>query len=138
MASNYIFITLLGTLWIVSFAYPAKRLKKKSQKRLLWLVRLSFTWWVIGMSYHLLGFLIPTMLVPKVVDTLLDFTLALPCRLGIGFENFRVSALELPRFDLAWAMIWGLPFAFICSALLAALQTNLKKQVPLLHRSFRG
>jgi hypothetical protein len=136
MLSNYLFILLLAGLWLLSFVMPTRKLRK-SRKRLLWLVRLSFSWWVIGMSYHLLGFLIPNMIVPRILDDVLKVTLALPCRLGIGFEQFRTTALSLPRFDLAWAMIWGLPLAFLCSILLAALQKQIKTRVPSLHRSFR-
>ena len=137
MISNYIFVALLASFWILSFFHPTKRLKK-NRKRLLWLTRLAFLWWLLGMSYYLLGFLIPSMLVPKAINSLLSVTLALPCRLGIGFEHFRANALSLPRFDMAWAMIWGLPFSLVCSGLVAALQTFLKTRAPLLHRSFRG
>ena len=137
MLSNFIFVLLLAVLWAVSFLVPTKKLRK-NRKRLVWLVRLSFVWWVIGMSYHLLGFLLPGVLLPKAISGVLSITVALPCRLGIGFEHFRINALSMPRFDLAWAMIWGLPFSFLCSSVLAALQANLKGRVPSLHRSFRG
>ncbi len=129
MFSNYLFVALLLVLWPVSFLTPAHKLRK-GQKRLLWLVRLAFMWWVVGMGFYFLGFLLPNILMPKFLSTILGYTLALPCRLGISLENLRVSTFSLDRFDLAWAMIWGLPFAVLCAAVVAAAQTNLRRLAP--------
>lgn len=129
MFSNYLFIALLLVLWPLAFLTPEKRLRK-GQKRLLWLGRLAFVWWVIGMGFYFLGFLLPNFLMPKFLSTILNYTLALPCRMGISLENLRVAAFGLERFDLAWAMIWGLPFSLLCAAVVAAAQANLKKLAP--------
>lgn len=128
MFSNYLFIFMLIVMWGLAFLVPTAKLKKKNAKRLVTLVRISTLWWVIGMTYHLLGFLLPNFLVPSVIDKMLSFTIALPCRLGIGLETLRTNALSLPRFDIAWAMLWGLPFSFLCSSLILAMQVAVKKQ----------
>ena len=128
MFSNYFFIFMLVVMWCLAFMLPTAKLKKKNAKRLVTLVKISTLWWVIGMTYHLLGFLLPNFLVPSAIDRLISFTIALPCRLGIGVETVRSNALNLPRFDLAWAMMWGLPFSFFCSSLMLAAQVAVKKQ----------
>lgn len=136
MFSNYLFVFVLAAMWGIAFVFPTKKLKKNG-KRLHQMVKMSVVWWVLGMTYYLLGFLIPSILVPRFIDQLLSFTVALPCRLGVGVETVRTSALGL-RFDLAWAMLWGLPFAFLCSALSIAVQVATKRQVTSQRRSFRG
>lgn len=128
MFSNYFFIFMLVAMWGLAFLVPTAKLKKKNVKRLMTLVRISTLWWIIGMTYHLLGFLLPTFLVPSAIDRLLSVTIALPCRLGIGVETVRSNSLNLPRFDLAWAMLWGLPFSFLCTSLMLAVQVAVKKQ----------
>ncbi|HSL93652.1 MAG TPA: hypothetical protein VK905_03530 [Bacillota bacterium] len=136
MFSNYLFVALLLLLWPVAFLLPDKKVRK-GQRRLLWLVRLAFMWWVVGMGFYFLGFLLPNFLMPKFLSTILNYTLALPCRLGIGLENLRVSTFGLSRFDLAWAMIWGLPFSFLGAAVVAAAQANLRRLAPLPPQSSR-
>lgn len=137
MFSNYVFIFVLIAVWAVAFALPVSRVKN-NRRRLLQIIRISAIWWVLGMTYHLLGFLLPNFLVPGIIDKLLSFTVALPCRLGIGVENMLVNILNLGRFDLAWAMVWGFPFAFLCSAICLAIQYSAKKPTPSLRRSYRG
>jgi len=127
MFSNYFFILMLAVMWGLAFALPTAKLKKKNLKRLMILVKISTVWWIAGMTYHLLGFLLPTFLVPSIVDKLFSYTIALPCRLGIGVETVRSNALNLTRFDLAWAMLWGLPFSFLCASLIMAVETAVKK-----------
>lgn len=132
MFSNYLFVVLLTALWLTAFVYPFKKKPRKNVKRLLTLVRTAFAWWVFGMAYRLLGFLVPNTILPDALDSILSYTVALPCRLGEGVETARVAALG-GRFDLALAMVWGLPFAFISAGLVLAMQTALVKQ----HKSHR-
>ncbi len=129
MLSNYLFIALLLLLWPLAFFYPENRLRKR-HKRLLWLGRLAFVWWVAGMGFYFLGFLLPNFLVPRFLGTILNYTLSLPCRVGIRLEELRVAVFGLGRFDLAWAMIWGLPFALLFASLVAAAQHGLRKPAP--------
>lgn len=136
MPSNYMFILLMIILWPIAFLLPADRFRRRG-KRLLWVLRMAFLWWVLGMGFYLLGFLLPNILMPKPLSTLLSYTLALPCRLGVEVERYRVSLLDLARFDLAWAMIWGLPFAVLGAMLIAAMQANIRRLAPLLRLPFR-
>ncbi|MBT9151901.1 MAG: hypothetical protein DDT36_01326 [Firmicutes bacterium] len=111
---NYVFVILLAAMWWIVFLLPVPK-KKKNKARLLFVVRSAGIWWVLGMSYNFLGFLMPNRSLLGVFDKILLYTIALPCRLGIGLENARVNAFALARFDLALAMILGLPWALIGS-----------------------
>lgn len=137
MSGNYIFVLVLAGMWSLAFLYPTAKLKKNG-KRLHMLLKISSVWWILGMTYYLLGFLLPNFLVPRALDTLLSLTVSLPIRLGVGVETVRSSALGLSRFDLAWAMLWSLPFSFVCSALMLALQAAFKRHSAIRRPSVRA
>jgi len=118
-------------MWATVFLLPLRK-KKKGKARFLQVVRTAGMWWVLGMAYHLVGFLIPDRSLLGVFDQFLSYTVSLPTRLGIGLENARVSAFASTRFDLALAMVLGLPFAFILALLLLVAISAQKK-----HRSSR-
>lgn len=114
-------------MWLAAFVHPVKKKPKKNLQRLLALIKTAFVWWVFGMAYRFLSFLVPNTMLPDALDSILSYTAALPCRLGEGVESVRVAALG-GRFDLALAMIWGLPFAFLCAGLVLTIHTALTQQ----------
>lgn len=117
-------------MWSIVFLLPVRK-KKKSKGRLLQVVRVAAVWWVLGMAYHLVGFLMPDRSLLGLFDQFLSYTISLPTRLGIGLENARVSAFASTRFDLALAMILGLPFAFVLAlGLLVVISAHKKRRAP--------
>jgi len=123
---DYIFIALLvATWWAVFFLATPK--KRKNRARLFLALRAAGCWWVIGMAYNFLGFLVPDRSLLGIFDKILTYTIALPCRLGISMENARVGAFGAARFDLALAMIMGLPFALLLTLALLAAVSAAKK-----------
>lgn len=118
-------------MWAIVFLLPLSK-KKKSKARFLQVVRTAAVWWVLGMAYHLVGFLMPDRSLLGIFDKFLSYTISLPTRLGIGLENARVSTFASTRFDLALAMVLGLPFAFVLALVLLVAISARKK-----HRSSR-
>jgi len=119
---DYIFIALLAATWWVVFLFPAPK-KSKNRARLLLALRIAGCWWVTGMAYNFLSFLVPNLPLLGLFDQVFNYTLALPVRLAISAENFRVAAFASARFDLALAMILAMPFAFLLTlGLLAAVK----------------
>jgi len=128
MISNYIFIALLAIMWLLAFVYPLKKKPRRNVLRLLTLLRYAFMWWVLGMSYRLLGFLVPDFILPNSLDWLMSFTVALTCRLGEGTEHVRAAALG-GQFDLALAMVFALGWSLLGSSLILASQAVLKRRL---------
>ncbi|MBT9156418.1 MAG: hypothetical protein DDT37_01403 [Firmicutes bacterium] len=128
MITNYLFVALLTAMWLAAFVYPFKRKPRRNVLRLLTFLRYASLWWVLGMSYRFLGFLVPDFILPNTVDWLLSYTIALPSRLGEGVEHVRTSALGT-QFDLALAMIFALGWSFLGSSLILALKGSLKKRL---------
>jgi len=129
---NYLLLLLLAAMWAIVFLLPLRK-KKRGKSRFLQVVRTAAIWWVLGMAYHLVGFLMPDRSLLGIFDKFLSYTLSLPTRLGIGLENARVGAFASARFDLALAMILGLPFAFFLAliifvALAAQKRTSSSRQ----------
>jgi len=126
LTSNYVFVSLLAALWLAAFVFPFKKKPRRNTLRLIALIRMTSVWWVLGMSHRFLSFLVPDAILPHALDVILSYTIALPCRLGEGAEHVRAASLGT-RFDLALAMVWGLPFTLVGSSLILALQTFVKK-----------
>ncbi|MDP3058356.1 MAG: hypothetical protein Q8N36_02740, partial [bacterium] len=87
MLSNYIFITVLILFWVAAFVLPKRHLLPKGINKLK-AFHSNFAWWLLSMSYFLLGFLLPGFLVPPALDFILKYTLALPCYFGVMLENY--------------------------------------------------
>lgn len=128
MISNYLFVALLAVMWLLAFVYPFRKKPRRNVLRLLTLLRYAFVWWVFGMSYRFLSFLVPDFILPNSLDWLLSFTVALPCRLGEGTEHVRTAALG-GQFDLALAMVFGLVWSFFGSSLILAAKAALKRRL---------
>jgi hypothetical protein len=128
MISNYLFIALLTAMWLAAFVYPLKKKPRRGLLRLLTLLRYTAVWWVLGMSYRFLGFLVPNFILPDVMAWVFSYTLALPIRLGEGMEHVRATALAT-QFDLALAMIFALGWSFFGSALILASKAAMKRRL---------
>jgi hypothetical protein len=115
-------------MWLLAFVYPFKKKPRRNVLRLLTLLRYAFVWWVLGMSYRFLSFLVPDFILPNSLDRILSFTVALPCRLGEGIEHVLTAALG-GQFDLALAMIFGLVWSIIGSALILAFKAALARRL---------
>lgn len=128
MISNYLFVALLAAMWLLSFVYPFKKKPRRNVLRVQKLIRYAFVWWVLGMSYRFLGFLVPDFILPNPLDWVLSYTVALPCRLGEGVEHVRTAALGA-QFDLALAMVFGLIWSIFGSSLILASKATLKRRL---------
>lgn len=128
MISNYLFVALLAVMWLLAFVYPFRKKPRRNVLRLLTFLRYAFVWWVLGMSYRFLGFLVPDFILPNSLDWLLSFTVALPCRLGESIEHVRTASLG-GQFDLALAMVFGLVWSLFGSSLILASKAALKRRL---------